>query len=70
VYGNGDLHGNEWESFINAINIGIYPWLDKKSVQVDTDELLLEIGALFTQMQYFFAKIPDIDTGFIDEDAR
>lgn len=74
MYGNGDLHPTEWESFRKALDVGISPWLDASKLEnEDTDELSHEISALFTQIRCFLAKVPEMENGFhpiVDEDAR
>lgn len=72
VYGNGDLHPSEWESFCQCMDSGISPWFSLKP-SIDNNELFEEINALFTQIQCFLAKVPEVDHGFhpiVDEEAR
>lgn len=72
MYGNGDLHPTEWESFINALDVGISPWFDDISGE-NSEELLEEIDALFIQIQCFLTKVPQVYNGIhpiVDEDAQ
>lgn len=73
MYGSGDLCPPEWESFIRALDIGISPWFRTKSNPSNNSELLDEISALFTQIQRFLLKAPDIDYGLhpiVDDESR
>eukprot|EP00804_Cyclotella_cryptica_P007102 CCRYP_014537-RE/>CCRYP_014537-RE protein AED:0.03 eAED:0.03 QI:291/1/1/1/0.9/0.81/11/143/2162 len=73
VYGSGDLCPTEWESFIQALDIGISPWFRSKSSPSNNCELFDEISALFTQIQRFLLKAPDMEYGLhpiVDDDSR
>lgn len=73
MYGSGDLCPTEWESFIRVLDIGITPLFRAKSSPSNNTDLFNEIRALFTQIQRFLLKAPEMEYGLhpiVDDESR